>query len=1183
MPYADPSTGQTIYSQEELNASWRAAGGSNMYPGGTEYENFKAIEAAYQGQSESQITYANEQARLAAMTPEQIQSETIKAEIDQLRSAPNLHSDEGRWAHYVELVNQYDTMTPGDQQYLITQAIGQSDISSADIAREQYGSALTSQKAASGDTTAQAAISSGAWQPGTEAAERAAAEIGVVAVQQTPVVLQGPAVVNTNPEVPIGTVSQATGNVWTGTGWGSQEQFYGSIISNANRPGYTPIQTLGDITTQDLIFGFGYSPLQATIIQASIASNQFDATATRFYGNEAQKSFQDIVEISSGYHAWAKQTGLPQAPNPYEYAGDLALAVLKGTSEQSKSSAYGVAPVDYSGLNLPNEEGLQDVAWNAAIGYDRTGNYSVDYSKFLIASDVVTEAIVSGNMGPYAALGKPYSSEYGTLTLGQQQLIATDVAKSQGYAVHPEVPIPDYSFDWSVMGGTALYTGALAEAHATETGATLQEPFTSMNVPTVVTKPSEEWVQGIPVIGGMLAYAGISPKLSELQGIPYIYEAAAWISPKEIETTTRGTPYNANISDIYRRSAGADYTMQYLTSEGGLSDIYGTITPTTTSITTRKSAFDEWQADIAQQTGLSKIPVPTSEQISGAGILMQMYNPAFGIYSQTPIGQHTISSNIEEITQRPVSFAGEVGAAALLGGAFRAGEEAYAVGRAATAEMVISEGGLWRFASSASGSVVEYAPKALTALYGVDVAGRATLWGSDFSQVQERTGDILGRETIPMGIGFAAGYGALDTARLSDIGYKSSLQEGMVNSRFEYYVKGPVTKPIDIARLNYESFRQESAPEQVGVADYLQFRTERATALADIRVKSIIQESGEVLQNVPYRLQQYGTDVSTVLSGEPGITVESMARVGFNKGSPLSSEKTFSPGSSSLGTRIVGGKTVSGLRNEPSLKSLGVEGEATQSLGTRSIGTSVDYRNMPKTSEKPYTKLAGQEQIVLTEELPAVEGMTKGNIQPSGKVLGSVSVLLPEMQLEDVSAGIASMINSESAVESIASRSQGLVFATLQSSPSMLSAQTKSNSILDDINTVTSDVMTKQGLEEVVVSESASDVLTSFEQVSIVTPRSTIDFGQQVVNQLYWYNLPKSIIPNPNMPDFPHFPVGGIGYGGSTPARMGPGWPRPRKRNYENPVVDIDYLSRMNAPFANTQRRSPRKSKKSKR
>lgn len=1150
MTSIDPNTGQTLYSTYELEAAAKVSTES-----GELSHQYQTVRTAYEAQTAEQTAYA-EQQRMAQ----------IEAEVYQLRNAPNLHSDEGRWEHYVDLVRQYDAATPGDQSYLIEGAIQHSGVTSADIAREQYGSALTSQKAASGDAAAQAMVSSGAWQPGTQAAEKAASDIGIIAVPQAPVVLQGPVVVNTNPEVPIGTVSQITGNVWTGTGWGSQEHFYGDIISNANRPGYTPIHTLGDITTQDLIFGYGYSPLQATIIQAAIASNKFDATATRFYGNEAQKAFQDVVEISSGYHAWAKQTGLPQAPNPYEYAGDLALAVLKGTNEKSKSSVYGEAPINTSILNLPNGQGLQDVAWNAAVGYDRSGKYSVDYSKFLVASDVVTEAIISGNMGPYAALGKPYSSEYETLSLAQQQEIATGVARAQGYAVHPEVPMPDYSFDWSVMGGTALYTGALAEAHATETGTMLQEPSASMNVPIVITRPSEEWVQGIPVIGGMLAYAGISPKLSELRGIPYIYETAAWISPKEIETTTRGTPYNANISDIYRRSAGADYTMQYLTPEGEFSDVYGTITPTTRSITSGKSAFDEWQADIARQTGLSSIPVPTSEQISAGGRLMQMYNPAIGIYSQTPIGQHTISSNVEEVTQRPVSFAGEVGVSALLGGTFRAGEEVYAVGRAATAEKVISEGGLWRLASSASGVAVEYAPKALTALYGVDVAGRATLWGSDFSQAQERTGDILGRETIPMGIGFVAGYrspelarGAYDTAKITS--------ENIGERTFEFRQNLGGIQRVQPGTLTGESvpfteiYEMPRAPSFNNEAGAFNFQGVRRAAPGAKPEFAEPPETIDLRETIDLtKMESPKTTSASDLNQAymEQFNLETNLRENYLSKSmqEMLIEKYSIPENIVSYARANQLETGEVINLASSLKSMN-----TPLLATASTVTVAGLLEAPATAQSSVESVG----LISMEEVVSFQ---------------TPSLELASMQKESSKSMQAELYSNTPIIGS------NLVRMLSSRSDTQNDALSKMMSVQDEVSRISE----RSDESTIVGSESALQDLTSvfvtpvLDTASItqsgISSRSLVDFTPQVINQLYWYNLPRPVIPNAELP---RFPIGGIGFGGSTPSLIGPGWPRPRKRNYENPVVDIDYLSRMNAPFANTQRRSSRKVKKSKR
>ena len=169
-----------------------------------------------------------------------------------------------------------------------------------------------------------------------------------------------------------------------------------------SRPGfYTDV---GDSQTDVIMQQQGVSELEALRQQIDYAATTPGLTDDRFYQNELSKATQNLVEASSGYHAWGMDTGLPVAPNPFEYVGDLALGLQKGTNGQS--SAYGVAPVDLNILGLPGGQGIQDAQWNMAVAYDKNQPIPA-FPDFTQAISTIDKARNTGEMGPYANLGSP--------------------------------------------------------------------------------------------------------------------------------------------------------------------------------------------------------------------------------------------------------------------------------------------------------------------------------------------------------------------------------------------------------------------------------------------------------------------------------------------------------------------------------------------------------------------------------------------------------------------------------------------------------------------------------------------------------------------------------------------------------------------------------------------------------
>lgn len=176
-----------------------------------------------------------------------------------------------------------------------------------------------------------------------------------------------------------------------------------------DRVDYTKLADIGDTKTQALMRE-GYSPEQATAMQrdekiAELMGKGFtreEAAASRearYYQTEYDKARQSDIAISSEYHHKALDSGLPQAPNPFEYAGDIA--------KMDIYKSQGVSNVPGTGL-LPTYSG-----------------------SLLEMANLSTKAERTGQMGDYGYLGKPFSSSEGILSLARQQQIGEAAATSK--------------------------------------------------------------------------------------------------------------------------------------------------------------------------------------------------------------------------------------------------------------------------------------------------------------------------------------------------------------------------------------------------------------------------------------------------------------------------------------------------------------------------------------------------------------------------------------------------------------------------------------------------------------------------------------------------------------------------------------------------------------------------------
>jgi hypothetical protein len=127
---------------------------------------------------------------------------------------------------------------------------------------------------------------------------------------------------------------------------------------------------------------------------------QTQAGAARFYENELDKALGSAVRLSSDYHHKAMDTGVAQLPNPYENAGDVALAILKGGNARDDfAKNYAFSPAVGSVLGyLPGGKGTQEYAWDRA-----AGKFGGAIPNFMPSIKLFEKA--QGEYGPYEKLG----------------------------------------------------------------------------------------------------------------------------------------------------------------------------------------------------------------------------------------------------------------------------------------------------------------------------------------------------------------------------------------------------------------------------------------------------------------------------------------------------------------------------------------------------------------------------------------------------------------------------------------------------------------------------------------------------------------------------------------------------------------------------------------------------------
>jgi hypothetical protein len=551
----------------------------------------------------------------------------------------------------------------------------------------------------------------------------------------------------------------------------------------------------------------------------------------------------------------------------------------------------------------------------------------------------------------------------------------------------------------------------------------LKTPFTSVGKGETSTSLSENWWESIPVIGGFVP-SGILKPTSEINE-PIYKDIVSVIAPT-LNTTTidMGT---VTVPRASINNAGADLTATFINPitnkptqqmdfaigspfmQGGreyqnyqtvdlskvtLANKQTTVTQGPSALGARYDTYlKQFQSVIpSSETGERAMQVASLTSPFGhiaiASMLSEKINPSategFRFLEPTR-GQYTT------FRENPVLSVSALAGGALLGGGLRVVEPLYGA--------IKTGAGTGRVATYSGLFIEGLAPKLFGGVYAADIGLRSTEYGKDISLgAGAKAKGIVLQEAVPMGIGMIGGYRAPDVIsnkiQMSDINYKSALQEGTATGKFDYYLKQPVqsvvestVRPISKARLELPQFYEESAGSSTGgkiagmISGYTKYKVGNAyRSNVDIPVKSFIQEIGQ-----PSPAVSGGSELSTIQLPR-SYSVPEVSRVVSNK--------------------MVGGKLTSGLRQEPSFLKSGGDVVETPVSKSSAIGSRADYRNMPKGKETPYSKMQGQTQIQMSEQLPVVEGMTRGIQIPN---TGSPSLMLPQMR----GNGLVSLLEPE--------------------------------------------------------------------------------------------------------------------------------------------------------------------------
>jgi hypothetical protein len=483
---------------------------------------------------------------------------------------------------------------------------------------------------------------------------------------------------------------------------------------------------------------------------------------------------------------------------------------------------------------------------------------------------------------------------------------------------------------------------------------------TSVPAPVVVGGMAPMGIMGMSLEGGAVAPSGggYAPEdVSPGGGGSYFDQVSDWVTSALGVPRASGAELGQTAAQQYM-APQTETTVMGTATQTTQQSLYGSIV---SPISSGLEGVNEWirsklnlpsPAVGEQYVEYASLTNPFAYPMVMTSLFTQAINPSAAAIPQTfePLrGQYTM------FYEQPILMPSSLAVGAGMGTIWEGVSGLYGVARAGAAEEIISSGQTARAAEWFSGTIMENAPKVMTAIYGAGLFLESTQGGKNFNPeyvIPTAKGYVV-QQAVPMGLGFGLPGQGIEAARLSDINYKSALQEGFTSGRLDYYLTQPVTEPFRAMNIEYLGLKQEGAVS--GVGEYLEYKASLPGQWLLARVEGLFV-GGEPISSAPFENVPIGAGTRPSLYG----------------------------GGSRIGTRVVGGVEVSGLVPEDSLKSMGID-------------TSTGFR--PPRGGAGEMQAAG-DLFVMSEQLPAIDQVFAPRGQaPVMAPLFSVGVLQPQFQL----------------------------------------------------------------------------------------------------------------------------------------------------------------------------------------
>jgi hypothetical protein len=371
---------------------------------------------------------------------------------------------------------------------------------------------------------------------------------------------------------------------------------------------------------------------------------------------------------------------------------------------------------------------------------------------------------------------------------GGFDLVTKPVGMSAGYV--PKTPFTSVGKS-ALPGAPTLFD---ATGFTIEKASPNKPGWSSGFDPSVQTtqKPIERWETGIPVIGGFIP-AGIFKPTSKITE-PGYKEFVTWLAPIETTSTKDFGTQIINRSEL-PISRGADFKPTFFGADN--KPTQKLTMPIGDPFTKEGIEYQNYQTYDLSKVNVSKSATVTTVGLSPAMQGWEDYNKvlsdkAYGGYgSLFGLSADEARKGVEIST---IFATGQANASPTPTNLFAAGgagtmkyafdkpadaaifaAEGFAFGaiargagavygsavRVPLAEAAISQGGKWRSALQFSDFLTSKAiPGAMVGMYGADVSYRTTSGFTEFGagDITSKAVPILAFETIPMSIGFGAGY-----------------------------------------------------------------------------------------------------------------------------------------------------------------------------------------------------------------------------------------------------------------------------------------------------------------------------------------------------------------------------------------------------------------------------------------